>query len=220
MEMHIEDQELKIIVSLFFEENIFVSEIKNTSHGENDFRETVILRTESGNKFVIKLADNDFTFAEKIKMWQRCAEEYRSIGYYTPAILESKSGDFPIVQYKGHRCVAYAEEFSEYSCVDDAGNGIASSKFKNEILTMTAKIANLYSDYTAYPSGYCLFERFSPSDQNDEVMDNALEWKGCAEMLPSEFQPQVQRIWNLWCKNRAELQEIYHQLPTSVFRLI
>ena len=71
MEMHIEDQELKIIVSLFFEENIFVSEIKNTSHGENDFRETVILRTESGNKFVIKLADNDFTFAEKIKMWQR-----------------------------------------------------------------------------------------------------------------------------------------------------
>lgn len=216
--MHIEDQELKIIVSLFFEENIFVSEIKNTSHGENDFRETVILRTESGNKFVIKLADNDFTFAEKIKMWQRCAEEYRSIGYYTPAILESKSGDFPIVQYKGHRCVAYAEEFSEYSCVDDAGNGIASSKFKNEILTMTAKIANLYSDYTAYPSGYCLFERFSPSDQNDEVMDNALEWKGCAEMLPSEFQPQVQRIWNLWCKNRAELQEIYHQLPTSVFQ--
>lgn len=218
LEADMEARELEECISLFFDERTVIWETKETSHGEKDFREAIFIVTESGNKFVIKLADNDFTFAEKIKMWQRCAEEYRSLGYYTPAILKSKSGDFPIVQYKGHKCIAYAEEFSKYSCADDAGNGIASSKFKNEILTMTAKIANLYSDYTDYPSGYCMFELFAPSDQNDEVMDNALEWKRYAETLPPEFQPQIQRIWNLWCKNRNALQDIYHQLPTSVFQ--
>ena len=218
LEAGMEISKIEEIISLFFDERAEIWDTKDTSHGEKDFREAVFIRTESGNKFVIKLADNDFTFAEKIKMWQRCAEEYRSVGYYTPAILKSKSGDFPIVQYKGHNCIVYAEEFSKYSCADDAGYGIASSKFKNEILIMTAKIADLYSDYTDYPSGYCMFELFSQSDQNDEVMDNALEWKSYAEKLPSAFQPQIQRIWNLWYKNRSELQKIYHQLPTSVFQ--
>ena len=217
-EIGTEEQELQVIVALFFDGKTTIQNTINTSHGEHDFREAVFVQTESSENFVIKLADNDFTFPEKVQMWQRCSESYRSVGYYAPAILSSKTGDFPTVQYKGRTCVAYAEEFSKYACDNDAGNGIASSKYRDEILIMTAKIANLYSDYAEYPSGYCLFELFSPSDQHDEVMDNALTWKHYAEMLPAEFQTQVHRIWNLWYENRCALQKIYHQLPTSVFQ--
>ena len=213
-----EEQELQAIVSLFFDGKTTIQNTINTSHGEHDFREAVFLQTESGDNFVVKLADNDFTFPQKIQMWQSCSESYRSIGYYAPAILSSKTGDFPIVRYKGRTCVAYAEEFSKYRCDDEGGKGIASSKYRDEILIMTAKIANLYSDYTDAPSGYCLFDCFSQSDEHDEVMDNALEWKRYAETLPTEFQPQVQHIWKSWQDNRCALQEIYHQLPTSVFQ--
>ena len=217
-ELRMDAQEQNTIASLFWDEPVTVLKTINTSHGEQDFREAVFVKTASGSQFVIKLAANDFTFADRIKMWQHCSEEYRSVGYYAPAILSAKTGDFPLVQYKGRTCVAYAEEFSEYTCDDDSGKGIASSKYRDEILTMTAKVANLYSDYANYPSGYCLFECFSPSDQNDEVMDNALEWKRCAEALPAAFQSQVQRIWNLWQENRRSLQAIYHLLPTSIFQ--
>lgn len=217
-EIGTKEQELQAIVTLFFDGNATIRKIINTSHGEHDFREAVFVQTESGENFVIKLADNDFTFPEKVQMWQRCSEAYRSIGYYAPAIIASKTGDFPTVQYKGRTCVAYAEEFSKYSCDDESGNGIASSNYRDEILIMTAKIANLYSDYTDAPSGYCLFDCFSPSDEHDEVMDNALEWKRYVKTLSAQFQPQVQRIWKLWQDNRCALQVIYHQLPTSVFQ--
>ena len=214
----VDDREIHAITSLFWEEPVTILKTINTSHGEQDFRETVFVQTESGNPFVIKLADNDFTFADRIRMWQRCSADYRSIGYYAPAILSAKTGDFPTVRYKGHNCVAYAEEFSRYTCADESGSGISSSKYQDEILTMTAKIAGLYSGYAEFPSGYCLFALFSPSDENDEVLDNALEWKRYAETLPPVFQPQIQRIWNLWQKNRCELERIYHQLPTSIFQ--
>lgn len=211
-------KEIEKIIHLFLDEKVIICEVKNTSHGELDFREAWIVELETGKKYVIKLADNDFTFADKIKMWQRCSYEYQELGYYTPTIFPSKFGTFPMVQYKGHNCVAYMEEFSKYACLDESGKGIASSKYLNEILQMTAKIAKLYSDYTNYPSGYCLFHCFSPSDENDEVMENALEWKRYAQTLPELFQPQVKRIWEQWSKNRIALREVYHQLPTSVFQ--
>ena len=107
----VDDREIHAITSLFWEEPVTILKTINTSHGEQDFREAVFVQTESGNPFVIKLADNDFTFADRIRMWQRCSADYRSIGYYAPAILSAKTGDFPTVRYKGHNCVAYAEEF-------------------------------------------------------------------------------------------------------------
>ena len=90
--------------------------------------------------------------------------------------------------------------------------------YLTDIWIMTAKIAGKYLDYGKYPSGYCLFDTFCPSDEVDEVLENALSWKEYAETLPEEFTEQVQQIWQLWMKNRRELEQIYHTLPTSVFQ--
>lgn len=223
-EMDLSNEELLHIIELFFDDIPYKFEIKNTSRGESDFREAIILEWKSGEKYVIKLSDNDFTFADKIKSWKRCAEEYRKLGYYCPNILYSKNGDFPTVAYKGHSCVAYVEEFSKYRIVDERTDENSdyytkpNKEYMNEAFVMTARIAAERLDFTDYPSGYCLFESFCPSDKTDEVLENALEWKKYADTLPAEFQLQVQRIWHRWNENRTQLEQLYFDLPTSVFQ--
>jgi len=220
----LDNTQLNHIFQLFFEDLPVRYEIKNTSHGEDDFREAIIAELKSGEKYVIKLSDNDFTFPDKIEAWKRCAEEYRKLGYYCPAILYSKNGDFPTLTYKDHNCVAYVEEYCKYTIADKRSddNSNVTTRFDKKcmdaVLLMTAKIAAKRLDFTDYPSGWCLFDTFAPSDETDEVMDNALDWKKHTDTLPPKFQTQVQRIWRRWIENRNELEKIYHQLPTSVFQ--
>ena len=91
------DAEITSIFSLFFDDIPIVIRKIDTGHGDNDFRETVIIETDLGNKYVMKLADNDFTFPEKIGVWKRTVEEYQKLGYYCPRIYHDKSGIFPVI---------------------------------------------------------------------------------------------------------------------------
>ena len=217
-------QTIQNVFTLFFDETPVSCRQIDTGRGDGDFRETMIANTASGNKFVIKLADNDFTFPERIKVWQRTVLEYLDLGYYCPKIICDKTGGFPVVEYNGHKCVAYAEEYSLYDPLEDRSSdegqkGVSiGESCKEAIWSMTAKVAAKYFDYTEYPSAYCLFETFCPSDKTDEVLENALSWKEYADTLPEGFCSQVQRIWRLWTDNRAELEKVYKKLPTSVFQ--
>lgn len=216
--------EIVNIFSMFFDAIPISYQDINTSMGDSDFRETIIVETESGNKWVVKLADNDFTSPEKIRMWQRTVLEYLNLGYYCPKIYCDKTGGYPTVEYKGHKCVAYAEEFAVFTPVEDRNANESNydrsvyEQYRKNLWCMTAKVAARHFDYTEYPSGYCLFETFCPSDKVDEVLENALKWKDYADTLPEEYSEQVQRIWKLWIENRSMLEPIYKDLPTSVFQ--
>ncbi|MCM1046047.1 MAG: phosphotransferase [Candidatus Gastranaerophilales bacterium] len=224
MNIDLENKELIRIFQLFFDELPHQYEMKNTSRGDADFREAIIAKWSSGEKYVIKLSDNDFTFPKKIEAWKRCAEEYRKLGYYCPVIFSSKQGNYPIVTYKGHNCVVYVEEFCSYAiveerCREDSKTGNTfDMKWADAAWMMTAKVAAKRFDFCDYPSAYCLFETFCPSDETDEVLENALAWKKYADHQPEKFQAQIQRIWERWMDNRNELEQIYNKLPTSVFQ--
>ena len=224
MSKNLENKELMNIFQLFFDELPLLYEIKNTSRSDTDFREAIIAEWSSGEKYVIKLSDNDFTLPERIAIWKRCADEYRKLGYYCPAIFPSKQGDFPRVTYNGHNCVVYVEEFCKYTIVEERCQGDSKEKTPFDIKwadaawMMTAKVAAKQFDFCNYPSAYCLFETFCPSDETDEVLENAMEWKEYADKLPERFQTQIQRIWQRWMSNRNELEQIYYKLPTSVFQ--
>ena len=73
-----------------------VKEIRtvDTCHGDDDFREAVFVTTADGRRLVIKVAGNAFTTPESVGMWQRCADEYRKLGYYTPGIFAAEGGSF------------------------------------------------------------------------------------------------------------------------------
>ena len=222
--MNMSESEIKKIFALFSDECPVSAETVNTSRDAADFRNAVFIRTAEGNRYVLKIASNDFTFPDRIRMWKRTVEEYRKLGYYSPLIYTDRDGGFPTVDYDGNRCVAYVEEHSKYgtaadrTACDGEGKSADGSAYLNDIWAMTAKIAAKRLDYTDYPSAYCLFETFCPSDKTDEVLENALEWREYADHLPETFSAQVQRIWKLWNENRDVLKEIYGRLPTSVFQ--
>ena len=218
------DPIVQSIFAAFFDEIPVCADVIDSSRGDGDFRKTFIMETGKGNRYVLKITANDFTFPEKILMWARTAEEYRKAGYYCPRILCDKTGDFPKVRFEGRDCVAYAEEYALYPSLEDRAaseDGKQSAdrdRYAEDIWRMTARIAAKKLDYTAYPSAYCLFETFCPSDDCDEVLENALEWKRLAASLPEGFAEQTQRIWRIWRDNREALKKIYGNLPTSVFQ--
>ncbi len=216
--------QIKSFFPLFFDGIPVSADVIDTSRGDDDFRKTFIIETGAGNKHVLKITANDFTFPEKISMWARTVEEYRSLGYYCPRIISDKKGGFPTVRFQERDCVVYAEEYSKYKSFEDRAacgdndEGPDRGRYAKDIWSMTARIAARKLDYTDYPSAYCLFETFCPSDRTDEVLENAMEWKKLALSLPDEFSAQVQRMWDLWHNNRQALKEPYSRLPTSVFQ--
>ena len=221
--------EIGEIIGLFTEAPPSEFEIIETGHGEDDFREAVILRWEKGvlppelgERMVIKLASNGFTGPERIAMWERLAEEYRRRGYWCPRFLRTRTGDYPWVEYKGHRCIAYGEEFARFSSADSFPAADISPEgqftYLDDLLRMNAEIAAAHLDFTDLPSAWVMFGTFDPADAEDEVMENARDWLACAEKLPESFRPQVTRIWERWQLNRACLEKEYRRLPTSVFQ--
>ncbi|MBR4813759.1 MAG: hypothetical protein IKZ69_07610 [Lachnospiraceae bacterium] len=216
--------EIRDIFRLFFDEEPVSAKVIETGRGEEDFRNAVILGTAGGNRYVLKITANDFTNGERIRVWKRTIEEYRALGYYCPMIYSDKKGGFPTITYRGRECVAYAEEFSKYKMVEDRpavdenGKNADCDPYFEDMWAMTAKIAAKKFQYSQFPSAYCLFELFCPSDEIEEVLENAQDWKELAEQLPEEFSGQVARIWKLWSDNREALREPYSKLPTSVFQ--
>lgn len=219
MKSYSRDSDEAKAIGLFFDDEPVGYDIMELSRGDNDFREVIIAEWASGERYVIKLADNAFTSPGRLAVWERCAEEHRRLGYYCPAFISTKNGVSPVITYKGHRCTAYAEEFSKYRTAEQLEeNGITFESWWDEAVTMVARIAAQRLDFSEFPSGYCLFERFCETDKTDEVIEVAHDWKKYAETLPEEFQPQVSRIWELWLDNRSKLQPLYKTLPTSVFQ--
>ena len=215
------DAEIARAFSLFFDDAPVAVKTIDTSHGDEDFRTVVIAETRAKSRYVLKLADNDFTSPERIAVWQRTVGEYRKLGCWCPRIFADKTGGFPVVDFHGHRCTAYVEEYARYRPAedrDDDGKSGAHRTYRREVWELTARIAALHLDYAPFPSAYCLFEKFCPSDGADEVSENATEWKEYADTLPSAFREQTDRIWRLWTENRAALEPVYRTLPTSVFQ--
>ena len=211
----------------FFTKSIPQSiETKNTSHGDDDFRETLLV--DFGNeKIVVKLSSNGFTDEKHLALWERIAKEYRDLGYYCPQYIRALDGTFPTILYKGKNCIAWGEEFSKYRSAEELiSDKFADTKlvkdgwytFLEDAMIMDAKVASCHFDYTNLPSAYCMFEVFDPADECDETTEDAKKWLAIAKTLPEKYSDRVERIWNNWLEARRELEKIYHKLPTSVFQ--
>lgn len=216
----------KEIVELFFREH--VNDIKkiNTSHGEEDFRETLIVELEK-QKAVIKISSNGFSDEKHLVLWERIARQYRDLGYYCPQFIRALDGSYPRVRYEERDCIVWAEEYSKYRSANELIKEKYSDThlvkdgwytFLEDAMLMDAKVAAHHFDYTDLPSAYCMFELFDPNDKTDETTEDANRWLDVARTLPKEFSDRVERIWNNWENARRELEEIYFQLPTSVFQ--
>lgn len=194
-------------------------EIKNV---QKDFRAAFAVTLLSGEKYVLKLAENAFTDREHIKMWQRTSEEYSRLGAYCPKILLPGAGNDK-QEYFGHDCFMWAEEYSVYPNVEQFSKDRLTDEngfftYIDDAVTLNARAAAMYFDHTALPSGYCLFERFSSDDVDCEVYENACQFKAAADKLPARYCARVNRIWKRWQSDFDKLKKLYPQLPRSVFQ--
>ncbi len=214
------------VVGLFCKDVPLNIDIKNTSHGDDDFRETLLVDFGK-RKIVIKLSSNGFTDEKHLVMWERIAKEYRNLGFYCPQFIRANDGTFPSVSYKDRECLVWGEEFSKYRSAEELIKDKFSDtklvedgwySFLKDAMIMDAKVAACHFDFTDLPSAYCMFETFDPNDKSDETTEDALRWLEIAKTLPKRFTAQVERIWNNWLVARRELEKIYHKLPTSVFQ--
>ncbi|MBR4724149.1 MAG: hypothetical protein IK071_00005, partial [Lachnospiraceae bacterium] len=110
--------EAKEVVGLFSRETPKDIVIKNTSHGDDDFRETLLVDL-GGERIVIKLSSNGFTDEKHLVLWERIAKEYRDLGYYCPQFIRAADGTFPTVSYKDRECIVWGEEYSKYRSADE-----------------------------------------------------------------------------------------------------
>ena len=214
------------IIGLFFKD-VPKNIVKiNSSHGDSDFRETLIVDLND-QKAVIKLSSNGFTDQKHLLLWERIAKEYRDLGYYCPQFIRALDGSFPEVRYGNRDCIAWGEEFSKYRSAHE----LIKDKFQDthlvkdgrysfleDAMIMDAKVAARHFDFTDLPSGFCMFELFDPNDETDETTEDALKWLDIAKTLPEEYSDRVERIWKNWLDARKELEKIYLSLPSSVFQ--
>ncbi len=197
-------------------------EYKDTSRGEEDFRRTVFADWED-QKLAIKIAYNDFTSPHRVQAWQKAAEAYRAMGYYCPQIINSKTGNIAeTVKYEGRKCVVYAEERARFQTADqfDETAVLRNGRhiYHDSALRFLCKIGSARLDFADFPSGLCILERFCPSDPCDEIMECALEFKEIIEGQFPQYIERFQRIWSRFLENRGALEQIYDQLPASVFQ--
>lgn len=207
------------IVGLFRKAAPVSVETKNTSHGEEDYREVWFVDFGE-EKLVIKLAENGFTDEAHLELWAKIAEKYRELGYYCPRFIKALDGRFPVVDYHGHWCIVHGEEYSPYISAEKVLGKWTKGYYPyfREAVLMNARVAAQRYDFTGLPSGYCMFELFEAGDTVDETTEDALKWKKEADRLPEKFAEQTNRIWENWKRVREELRKIYFQLPTSVFQ--
>lgn len=210
------------IFSLYHDDPPLGWEYKDTSRGEDDFRRTVFARWEN-QKLAIKIACNDFTSPHRVQVWQKAAAAYRAMGYYCPQIITSKKGNAAeTVEYEGRACVVYAEELSQFQTADQFDEtGILQNGryvYHDNALRFLCEVGSARMDFADFPSGLCILERFCPSDPCDEIMECALEFKEIIEGRFPQYTKRFQGIWAGFLANRSALEQIYSQLPVSVFQ--
>ena len=66
---HIES-EIKALFSRFFDWEPVSAELIDTSRGKDDFGNTLIITMDNGERCVLKIVSNDFTFPGRIRIWQ------------------------------------------------------------------------------------------------------------------------------------------------------
>ncbi len=195
-------------------------EIIDSSHGEEDFRET-ILAEWNDRKLAIKAACNDFTTPRRVEGWAATVQAFRSLRYYCPAFVPDRRGHLAqTLPYRGHACVVYAEEFAAYRTAEQLGAatlGCAEAVLP-EMIRLLGAVGSAHLTTADFPSGLRILEKFCPSDPCDEVMETSQEFR---DTLLARFPPLRARfdaIWARYLENAAELEAIYPSLPVSVFQ--
>lgn len=182
-----------------------------------DYRVTYPSRT-----LLIRIEQYWLVTAARVMQMKELIDEYISLGYECSRIVENVYGEYSRdVEYNGHPCVVYAEEYDEreenteeYLIKDEHGRLVAA----DEILRADARIARKHLKGSE-KSYIVLFDSFSASEEYGDWIGEYVfgDLKDAvAEKLP-ELEEKYSAFADAFNKNCSELARVWVSLPTSVF---
>lgn len=217
------DKQITDIIGLFHKEEALRYEVKEIRNEEDD-RRWVIFVDFPEEKFVIKIAANDFTSAERINGWVKIIDAYRKLGYYSPAIMKSKNGSYAeTVMFRSKSCVVYEEEYAKYHLRSTLDQSVYTDKtgkfvYHYDVLAFLGKTAQMHYDFFPYKSGWVRLEPFGSGESTDEITDCVETFDTLVREKAPKHIPRWEKILALFEENKKQLAEIYPSLPTSVFQ--
>ena len=153
-------------LTLYYDTEVTNVEIKDSSHGDSDFRKAYIVN-DGASKIVIKYFSNSFSNQKRIMGWFRLMDEYRKIDLYCPAIIPNRHGELLHRHtVDGRDYYVYAEEFSAFRTAEQLD--VEKRQYMPDVLRSLGTIASKRLDFLDFPSAYCLLEPFTGVDTADE----------------------------------------------------
>lgn len=217
------DRQVKEIIALFHPEEALHWTVNEICREDEDNRWTVIVEFPA-ERFVIKIAANDFTSEARVNGWVKIIAAYRELGYYSPSLRKSRRGQYAeTVLFQEKLCVVWEEEYAAYNLrgtLDEAVYTAPDGKYvyADEVLEFVGKVAQKHYDMFPYKSGWVRLEPFGTQEETDEitecvhVFDNLIR-----EKAPKHIR-QWEEVCTLFEENKQQLAKIYPKLPTSVFQ--
>lgn len=210
------DNMLEFPITLYFDTEMTDIKIKDSSHGDNDFRKAYIVN-DGKTRIVIKYFSNSFSNQKRIMGWFSLMDEYRKNGIYCPSIIPNRYGE---LLYKhsvdGRDYYIYAEEFSIYSTAEQLN--LEKKEYMPDVLRSLGTIASKKIDFLDFPSAYCLLEPFSSDDTTDEETECALLFLDYIKKNLPQHLSRAEKLMELFYKNQEEVRKVYDSLPTSCFQ--
>ena len=212
--------DLKNIFSLYSDETPIDYQLIDNSHGNDDFRNTII--TEYNNiKIVIKIANNKFTTIDKVENIYHIINSLNETMYYHPSIILNRNNNVcEEVYYNNKSCVVYAEEYSKYKTAEQLGIVNCENKmiiYHNEAIKYIGLTSSLHLSESKYPGYLSIFETIYNDKDCDEVKETALI---CKQILDEsdELKECFNKIWILFINNEKRLKTMINKLPISTFQ--
>lgn len=203
-------------LTLYYDTEVTDVEIKDSSHGDIDFRKAYIVN-DGSSKIVIKYFSNSFSNQKRIMGWFRLMDEYRKLGLYCPAIIPNRHGE---LLYRhtvdGRDFYIYAEEFSVFQTAEQLD--VEKRQYMPDVLRVLGTIASKHLDFLDFPSAYCLLEPFAGEDTTDEETECALLFVDYIKKNLPQHLPRAEKLLDLFYKNQEECRKVYGSLPTSCFQ--
>ena len=203
-------------LTLYFDTELNDVEIKDSSHGDSDFRKAYIVN-DSTTKIVVKHFSNSFSNQNRIMGWFRLMDEYRKVGLYCPAIIPNRYGELLHKHtIDGRDYYIYAEEFAAFKTASQLD--VEKKKYMPDVLRTLGTIASKHLDFLDFPSAYCLLESFAGEEFTDEETECALLFVGFIKKNLPQYLTRAEKLLDLFYKNQEECKKIYDTLPTSCFQ--
>lgn len=217
------NEQIGDIIALFHEKVPDGYELKEIRLEENDSR-WVLYVDYPGEKYVIKIASNGFTTAERVNGWADIIAETEKLGYYSPHLLKSLKGNYAEqAVFQDKRCIVWEEEFARYHLRESLAENVYLGKdgkyvYHDEVIRFLGETAQKHYTNFPYPSGFVRFEPFSSDDSTDEVTECVETFDSLVKDRAPGFLTRWEKLRALFEENQAQLAGLYHELPSSVFQ--